>query len=174
MSYVYRVDIEAEIDAEHLLAALDDDKDGAEDEGLFTELAASIDALIGGKMDMISAVSLPTPPVTFLRTCGRFMMCSLLMRRRGLSDESNPFAESAKDLMDQLTSIANGEQSVVPKTLSIITTETTLNRFIETEAESSTTSGSSAVTLTAPDGTVYEMKIKYVSGVVTHYWEEVA
>ena len=54
MSYVTRADIEAEIDSYHLTAALDDNKDGVEDAGLFDALAAATEAQVSAHADAIA------------------------------------------------------------------------------------------------------------------------
>lgn len=176
MSYVTRADIEAEIDSYHLTAALDDNKDGTEDSGLFTALAAAVDAQVSAHADMISQRGYSTPPATLLRYCARVFMCALLFRRRGTGDAENPYAAQEKELRDKLGQIESGELETRAQSLSFITTVADSHKFdkeyddeITTEW---TTTSATALVLSAPDGKQWSMRVKYLSGQVVHYWEE--
>jgi len=176
-TYVTRADIEAELDSYHLAAALDDDKDGAEDAGLFTALAGSVDAQVSAHADMISQLGYPTPPATLLRYCARVFMCALLFRRRGTGDGENPYAQPEKDLRDKLGQIESGTLKTKAPTLSIVSTTTTAHVFdadADSETTSETSTSASELVIEGPDGALWQMKIKYLSGQPVHYWEEVA
>lgn len=178
MGYVVRADIEAEFDDLHMLQALDDDGDRKEDTGLFSALAASVDALVSSHADMISQLGLPTLPTTFLRYCARVFMCALLIRRHGAVDEMNPFATPEKEIRARLERIESGEIDVRPKSFTMLTTTTAFHRFADPEnpddaVEGASTSATSLI-LPGPDGKSWQLKIKYLSGQPVHYWEEVA
>lgn len=175
MSYVIRADIEAEFDDMHLLAALDDNRDGVEDSGLFDALSASIDALVASHADMTAQLGLPALPATFLRYCARIFMCALLVRRRGAVDEMNPFASKEKELRARLEKIESGEIDIKPQTFSMLTTTTKFYRFADVENEgdySRTSETVSGVVLPGPDDRSWRLRLKYLSGQPVHYWEE--
>lgn len=177
MSYVTRADIEAEIDSYHLTAALDDNKDGAEDAGLFDALAAATEAQVSAHADAIAQLGYPAPPATLLRYCARVFLCALLFRRRGTGDNENPYAQSEKDLRTKLDGIEKGERPTSSQSLSIISTSTTAHAFDATyDASTTTTAATSStdVVIDAPDGTQWRLKIKLLSGQPVHYWEEVS
>jgi phage gp36-like protein len=178
MAYVVRADIEAEFDDSHLLSALDDDGDGTEDSGLFDALAASVDALVASHADLASQLGLPSLPATFLRYCARIFMCALLLRRRGVVDEMNPFATPEKEIRARLERIESGEIDVKPKSFTMLTTSTTFHRFEDEEnpddAATSTSDSSTSLILPGPDGKSWQLKLKFLSGQPVHYWEEVA
>ena len=177
--YVFRADIAAEFDLEHLVAALDDNKDSIEDAGLFDALATAVDAQVQAHVDLVAARGLPVLPATYARQMAKTFMCALLFRRRGVEDGSNPFAKSETALREQVASIVSGDLPTVPRTLSILTTESSSDQFI-TELDEAATSSTTAATTTvvpiieAPDGTKWRMKIKLSGGQVVSYWEEVA
>jgi len=176
MPYVVRADIEAEFDDAHLLQALDDDGDGAEDSGLFDALASSVDAMVSSHADMIAALGLPTLPATFLRYCARVFMCALLIRRRGSVDEMNPFATPEKEIRSRLERIESGEIDVKPKTFTMLTTSTSFHRFSDKDnpdVQEATFDSTTTVVLPGPDGKSWRLKLKYLSGKPVHYWEEV-
>lgn len=106
--YVNRANIAAEFDPVHLTDALDDNRDGQEDEGLFERLAASVDTRILGFVERIRIRQNP-PPVTWLRDAGTALMCALLFRRRGAAEEQNPFKKREDDVIDALMRMASGE-----------------------------------------------------------------
>jgi len=176
-TYVTRADIEAELDSYHLAAALDDNKDGAEDAGLFTALAGSVDAQVSAHADMISQLGYPTPPATLLRYCARVFMCALLFRRRGTGDGENPYAQAEKDLRDKLGQIESGTLKTKPIALAIISTGPSTHVFDSSFDAGTETASATSATVTViegPDGKLWQMKIKYLSGQPVHYWEEVA
>lgn len=180
MAYVVRADIEAEMDSYHLAAALDDDKDGVEDTGLFTALSGAIDAKVAAYADLISQLGYPTPPATLLRYCAQVFFCALLFSRRGIGESENPYSAKAKELHDKLDAIESGELSTRSQSPSIIaTTNSSTDLFDQTYVSSLTTTTSTATTSTtviiaAPDGTRWQLKVKLLSGQPVHYWEEVA
>lgn len=176
MSYVNRMDIEAEFDDRHLISSLDDNGDGAEDAGLFDRLAASVDAKLTGYIDLFAQIGIPALPATLLRYYARVMMCCLLFRRRGVAAEMNPFAEREDEIIKQLDFIADGETDIAPRSFTMLTTTTGFHRFGDFDdapnggSQSGATCGD--VTLAGPDGRCWRLKIKYLSGQPVHYWEE--
>lgn len=179
MAYVVRADIEAEFDDTNLLRSLDDDGDGTEDSGLFTALSASVDAQVASHADLTSQLGLPSLPATFLRYAARVFMCALLLRRRGVVDEMNPFSTPEKEIRARLERIESGEIDVRPRAFTMMTTSTTFERFADPEntAAASSSASSAAATgliLPGPDGKNWQLKLKYLSGQPVHYWEEVA
>lgn len=120
MSHPYhsRASIEADIPEEFLLDALDDDRDGTEDEGLYEELAAtasdSVDAYLAARV----SVPLGSPPA-IARQASRVFCLESLYSRRGWSkdtDPPNPWASRADDWRARLARIAAGEEPLAVDT----------------------------------------------------------
>lgn len=105
---IQRAAIEAEFDEQHLLEALDDDGDGAEDAGLFESLAAQAVAEVEGRAALV-ALAHPAPPAAFLNRAAVACLCAMLFRRRGVEDDQNPFADREKAAFDLLDKLASGD-----------------------------------------------------------------
>ena len=179
--YVYRSDIEAEIDNEHLTKFLADSETGEETEGLFTKLADAVDAEILGNI-----ASLPQDVITalqaYLRHCGKVLFCSMAFRRKGVADEQNPFAKLAEGVRERLSEIQKGDVSFRQlKSLSFLVPARSSNPFavaserIENigSANPSYSSASGQLVLTATDGTQWRMVVSYSGGQVVHSWEAI-
>lgn len=118
MSHPYhtRESIEALVPPTFLLDALDDDRDGEEDAGIYDAVAASasesVDAYLGGRY----AVPFATPPA-LAATASRVLCLEALYQRRGFSrdtDPPNPWAAQAADWRARLGRIAAGEEPLRP------------------------------------------------------------
>ena len=179
--YVFRDDVSAELDADHLSKYLDDNGDGTEDAGLFNLLADAVDNEILGAIatlpqDVITALQ------TYLRYCGKVLFCSMAYRRKGVADDNNPFAKLAEGVRERLGEIQKGEVSFRQlKTMSFLIPARSSNPFasaserIENYGSSnpSYSSASGQLVLTATDGTQWRMVVSYSGGQVVHSWEEV-
>ena len=181
MAYLFRNDVEAEFDAEHLEKFLDDDGDGTEDVGLFAKLSAAVESEITGTI-----ATLPADVITalqgYLRHCAKVLFCSLAYRRKGASNDSNPFEALAKDVRTRLADIQKGEIVFNQlKTLNYYVPARTYNKFLPTlesvenfgGAVNSVSSNSGELVLSLPDGKQYRMVAKYSGTQVVHSWEEV-
>ena len=115
MPYVTRAQLETEIPSAHLVAALDDDRDGAEDDGLFdalvTAASQSVDALLSARYDVPF-----TDPAPSAEAAYAFLGERIYARRELV--ESNPFKARANFWRERLVAIAQGE---VPLTSDTVT-----------------------------------------------------
>lgn len=117
-AYHTRSAINAEVPAEFLLEALDDDRDGVEDDGVYDQLAASasaeVDAYLGGRFNVpFSAPAIPA----LAETASRVFCLESLYQRRGYTnktDPPNPWAARAAELRARLSRIAAGEEPLRP------------------------------------------------------------
>ena len=178
--YVNRNDVTAEIDAQHLLKFMDDNKDGVEDAGLFNALAESVDnELLGIVAALPSDVALSLS--SWLRSCGKYLFCSLAYRRKGAVGDANPYEKTVESIRQRLDEIQSGDISFRQvKTLSFLTPARTnvfspsvsrIENFPSTTP--SYTANSGELILTAEDGKTYKMVAVYSGSTVTHKWEEV-
>lgn len=114
--YHTRASINADVPVEFMLEALDDDRDGEEDAGLYDQLALNaseaVDAYIGSRH--------PTPwagdPPALLSRASRVFCLESLYTRRGYSKETepkNPWASLADALRARLGRIADGTEPLV-------------------------------------------------------------
>jgi phage gp36-like protein len=110
MAYVTQAEIEAEIPAQLLARALDDDGDGVTDDGVLAQIIANaardVDGALEGRFDVPFAA--PAPAVVreaaFVFTCE-----TLFSRRRQSVEDVNPYRERADKLRTKLERIAAGE-----------------------------------------------------------------
>ncbi len=108
MSYIDRTDVEAEVPAVILRDALDDDRDGIEDEGLLDRLME----LASGQVDALVATRYTVPfaqPPPFAREAARVFCAELSYTRRGVNP--NPCSERATAWRKALAEIAAAETS---------------------------------------------------------------
>jgi hypothetical protein len=128
MSYVTRAEIETEVPAGHLADALDDDRDGAEDAGLFDALVAqaaqAVDALLSGTYTVPFLDPAP-PPV---REAAFAFLGERIYARREMA-EKNPFSERAKYWRERLAlagqgklPLSAGEARLVPPGVAVVNT----------------------------------------------------
>lgn len=108
MPYVTQEQIETSIPAQHLVDALDDDRDGSADSGKLDEVIAkasqAVDALLAPRYEV------PFDPVpTQVAEAAFVFTCELLYKRRGLSGDDNPYTEDANEWRERLKDIAKGE-----------------------------------------------------------------
>jgi phage gp36-like protein len=110
--YHSRESVVAELPPEFLLEALDDDRDGIEDTGLYDAVAAAaseaVDAYLGARVP----VPLATPSALASQASRVFALESLYARRgySAKSDPPNPWHARATDLRARLARIAAGDE----------------------------------------------------------------
>jgi phage gp36-like protein len=109
----------ADIPPSFLLDALDDDRDGEEDAGLYDQLAenasAEVDGYLGGRYTVPFTGTVP--PLVIVAS--RIFCLEGLYARRGYtrkSDPPNPWAGRADDIRARLSRIAAGEEPLVVDT----------------------------------------------------------
>jgi phage gp36-like protein len=107
MSYINRHDIEAIIPPPHLLAALDDDRDGQEDPGLLDTVLESASRQVDSYLEAIRTTPLDPVPA-FAREAARIFAAEAIYDRRQILDK-NPFADRARAWRERLADIASGK-----------------------------------------------------------------
>jgi phage gp36-like protein len=111
MAYVTETQLTTAIPAQHLIDALDDDRDGTADTGKLTEVIAQgsqqVDALLE------SRYAVPFDPVPKKVAEAAFVfVCELLYQRRGLFSKDNPWFDRAERWREALEKIGNGEGQI--------------------------------------------------------------
>ena len=116
-AYHTRASVVADIPAEFLLEALDDDRDGEEDAGLYDAIAdnagESVDAYLGGRFTVPFAEPVPA----LAKSASRIFCLESLYSRRGFSEKTdppNPWAGRANEIRARLKRIAAGEDQLRP------------------------------------------------------------
>lgn len=111
-AYHTRASVAGSIPPDFLLEALDDDRDGIEDAGLYDVIAENasneVDAFLGARI----AVPMATPAPIAVQA-SRVFCLETLYARRGYSEKTdppNPWAVQAKALRERLGRIASGEE----------------------------------------------------------------
>lgn len=117
MPYVTRQEIAPLFTAEWLLQALDDNNDGAEDAGVFEQLALTasrrVDGILGLRFPVPFAAPYPPPVVDAARA---FVCEALYLRRMGADQRGNPWSMTARQAEERLQRIALGELPIFPHT----------------------------------------------------------
>jgi phage gp36-like protein len=97
--------------AKRLLDALDDDRDGIPDTGVFDAIAAAVDAAIDGPLSQ--RYTRPLSPVPSLVTAMALtLFAEALYLRAGFAADQNPFTAPAKEARAKLDAIAKREQDL--------------------------------------------------------------
>lgn len=112
MAYHTRESVAGTIPPAFLLEALDDDRDGVEDSGLYEVIAENasneVDGFLGARVDVPMA-----EPVPIAVQASRIFCMEALYIRRGYSEETdppNPWAAQAKAMRARLGRIASGDE----------------------------------------------------------------
>ncbi|HEY8898873.1 MAG TPA: phage protein Gp36 family protein [Chthoniobacterales bacterium] len=107
MPYLTLDNLRGAIPAAHLLEALDDDNDGAEDAGIFDLVAAQAGEQIDGLLSARFTVPFAAPLPSLVSLAARTFACELIYKRRGVEDDKNPWAAQANALRKQLQAIGS-------------------------------------------------------------------
>lgn len=104
--------LEALIPPADLTKALDDDADGIADAFAIVEAQASgaVDALLSGRFGVPFTGDVPT----IVSQAAKIFAAELCYKRRGVSDEANPWFNAADAMRKQLTKIGLGEAPLTP------------------------------------------------------------
>lgn len=108
MSYCAQSEIETAIPPQHLVDALDDDRDGKADDGVLTNIIASasnaVDAYLAGLFTVPFADPAPAP----VREAAFIFTCERIYDRRQILDK-NPYKDRADFWRERLQKIGAGE-----------------------------------------------------------------
>jgi phage gp36-like protein len=110
MSYITREEIQNEIPALHLTEALDDDRDGVEDAGLFDALVAQASLQVDSYLASVFTVPFTgtTIPST-VRQAAYLFLGELIYARRPHVSAKNPFTDRADAMRKRLELIGTGK-----------------------------------------------------------------
>jgi phage gp36-like protein len=111
MPYCTHDEIEKLVGPEQFRQALDDDRDGAEDTGLFAALAVAASSAVDAYLGARYPVPFSNPPA-FARLAARAFCSESLYKRRGVSRDANPFTSEADALRKRLEIIMSGDSDL--------------------------------------------------------------
>ena len=109
MSYISHSDLEARVEPELIRQALDDDKDGVEDSGLWEKVMASVEKEIHGALESRYAIPFDLPYPAAVVDATLTLMAHALYIRRGLSGDQNPWTKQAEAIRTKLDKIGKGD-----------------------------------------------------------------
>lgn len=107
--YVTMSDMNARIPGDFLIQALDDNGDGAADTGVWDQVKSAVETDINGTLSKRFKTPFANPVPAFVLKCAAVFAAALLYRRRGMTDDKNPWAKEEETLKKELTAIANGD-----------------------------------------------------------------
>ena len=112
MAYVTLADIEGRIPLAYLTQALDDDGDGTIDawDAVAAQAIGEVDSFIGLRFSL----PLGTPLPAIVQQSAQAFACEAIYRRRGISNEQNPFFTVAENFRKTLRDIAQGKTPLKP------------------------------------------------------------
>lgn len=116
MSYIVQSDLESLIPPEWISQALDDNDDGAEDVGLFTNIRDTAEDAVNGVLSLSYSVPIATPAnFPFLKHVTRYEAARVCYARRGFKGEEGfPHYDVWKRAWDQLSKIGAGDLPLGP------------------------------------------------------------
>jgi phage gp36-like protein len=107
--YTTQTSIEAEIPAPILTDALDDDRDGAADVGLLTQIITNAAREIDGLLAGLYAVPFADPAPATVQQAAFIFTCEAIYNRREVTGDKNPYTKRANDIRELLQKIAKGD-----------------------------------------------------------------
>lgn len=111
-TYTTRAEIEAELPPRDILRALDDDKDGVEDDDLFDQILANAAADVDGILGQRFAVPFTGTVPPIVTRASRLLVLQKLYARRGVEF---PQASALEDILARLGRIAAGAEPLAPE-----------------------------------------------------------
>jgi len=113
MSYITQTSLHSDIAPEFLVQALDDDRDGVADAGVWDTLLTAVESEINGILDQ-AGVTLPlaAPYPDAVVAATRYGALEKLWLRRGIAgDDRNPFAVRAREARKKLAEWAKEDKA---------------------------------------------------------------
>jgi phage gp36-like protein len=129
MSYTTQTKIETLIAPPELTDALDDNRDGAADDGLLDTLIATASNAVDAFLSGLYSVPFADPVPAVVQEAALIFTCEMIWARRLNADQKNPFAARANYWRDRLQKIGNDELPLAasldrPNTPGAVITET--------------------------------------------------
>lgn len=108
MAYIVKTDINAYINNNDLLPFLDDNRDGAEDPGLWDQIVSSCSCDVDGRLASIYATPFNPVPAK-VKAATIIFVCEALYARRLTPTETNPFSKRADLMRSDLSKVGSGD-----------------------------------------------------------------
>lgn len=105
--YVTLDSLRALLPAQHILEALDDDNDGAEDDGVWDTIAAAAQEGVDGLLSGRFAVPFSAPVPALVLQAAKIFAAEIIYQRRGVEADKNPWTSQAKALRLRLTELGD-------------------------------------------------------------------
>ena len=109
-------DLTGDMPEQKLIEALDDDQDGFADEKAFDAAIASANA----RAEAIFGGAVPAQYSSSADYAVRVFLLDILYRRRGVADDSNPWAKLADEQEARLRALASGTEAIDATTDGVI------------------------------------------------------
>ena len=109
-------DLTGDMPEQKLIEALDDDQDGFADEKAFAAALASANA----RAEAIFGGAVPAQYSSSADYAVRVFLLDILYRRRGVADDSNPWAKLADEQEARLRALASGTEAIDATTDGVI------------------------------------------------------
>lgn len=110
MAYVLQSDLEGRVPKDVIVEALDDDRDGSADPGVWDKIADDVAKAINGRLEGRFSVPLADPLPYVCREGAVILACEALYLRRGRAGESNPWSKQADAFRARLEKIGRGDE----------------------------------------------------------------
>lgn len=109
-------DLTGDMPEQKLIEALDDDQDGFADEKAFAAALASANA----RAEAVFGGAVPAQYSSSADYAVRAFLLDILYRRRGVADDSNPWAKLADEQEARLRALASGTEAIDATTDGVI------------------------------------------------------
>lgn len=109
-------DLTGDMPEQKLIEALDDDQDGFADEKAFRAALASANA----RAEAVFGGAVPAQYSSSADYAVRVFLLDILYRRRGVADDSNPWAKLADEQEARLRALASGTEAIDATTDGVI------------------------------------------------------
>ena len=109
VAYILQTQLEALIPPARIVEALDDNGDGEQDPGLWEKVEETVRKAIDDILGQRFAVPFATPPAAVV-SAAIVLAAAQLFRRRGITDDLNPWAKEAKESRARLMRMATGQE----------------------------------------------------------------
>lgn len=113
--YCQESDFAGLIPPDFFLQALDDNGDGIEDAGLFNQIEQLAEDAIDAYIGLRYALPLVAPYPVVVVNAARVFTAELLYKRRGVTDDKNPWSMQAGQTRTLLKSISLGQTPLSPE-----------------------------------------------------------
>jgi phage gp36-like protein len=110
MSYVSQSDLEGRVPSDVIVDALDDNRDGSADAGVWDKVAADVNIAVDGRLEGKFRVPLAGALPYVVREAAIVLACEALYLRRGHAGESNPWTKQADAFRARLERIGRGDE----------------------------------------------------------------